>query len=85
VDVSHQYLRDPRTRFLITGLGYKFGRWKLNGQVWRDVENETYTQQTYKVHYSSQCWGMGFTYDIKPGERLYLFILDLKGLGTMKF
>jgi LPS-assembly protein len=85
VDVSHQYLRDPRTRFLIAGLGYKIGKWDLNGQVWWDVENNAYTQQTYKAHYASQCWGIGLTYQSKPGERLYLFVLDLKGLGAMKF
>jgi LPS-assembly protein len=85
VDISHQYLRDPRTRFLIMGLGYKIGKWMLNGQVWRDVENKTFTQQQYKAYYASQCWGIGLTYDIKPGERLYLFVLDLKGLGAMKF
>ncbi len=85
VDLSNQYLQDPRTRFVITGLGYKIDRWTLHGQVWRDVETRRNTQQEYQVHYASQCWGLGLRYVITPGERQYLLSLDLKGLGTMKF
>jgi len=84
-DVTHQYLRDPRTQFLISGIGFKIERWDLYGQVWRDVENRTITQREYKVHYASQCWGMGFSYMNKPGETQYLFMLDLKGIGAVKF
>jgi LPS-assembly protein len=84
LDLSHQYLRDPKTQFLIVGLGLKLDRWDLNGQVWRDVENRTFTQQEYKVHYASQCWGVGVSYINRPGDRQYLFLFDLKGLGGMK-
>jgi LPS-assembly protein len=84
-DVTHQYLRDPRTRFLITGLGTTIDRWSIHGQVWRDVENRNTTQQEYSAHYASQCWGLGLRYVLTPGERQYLVTLDLKGLGTMKF
>jgi hypothetical protein len=84
-DMTHQYLRDPRTQFLITGLGLKLDRWDLKGQMWRDVENRIITQREYKVHYASQCWGVGFSYMNKPGETQYLVLLDLKGLGGMKF
>ena len=84
-DMTHQYLRDPRTQFLITGLGLKLGRWDLKGQMWRDIQNGTITQKEYKVHYASQCWGVGFSYMNKPGETQYLVMLDLKGLGGMKF
>ncbi|HSA77994.1 MAG TPA: hypothetical protein VLG72_03945, partial [Nitrospirota bacterium] len=59
-------------------------KWQLNAQHWFDVENRTTTQKEYKVHYTSQCWGAGASYMAKPGERQYLFMLDLKGLGGMK-
>jgi LPS-assembly protein len=85
LDLSHQYLRDPRTRFWIGGLGTKAGKWDLEGQVWWDAEVGQTTQQTYKAHYASQCWGLGLTYIAKPGERNYLFVFDLKGLGAVKF
>ena len=84
-DVTHQYLRDPRTRFVIVGLGGKIEQWNVHGQIWRDAQNRNTTQQEYSVHYASQCWGLGLRYIITPGERQYLFSLDLKGLGTMQF
>jgi LPS-assembly protein len=84
-ELTHQYLRDPRTRFVIVGLGTKLDKWTVHGQVWRDAENKNTTQQEYQAHYASQCWGLGMRYVITPGERQYLLSLDLKGLGTMKF
>jgi len=84
LDLSHQYLRDPRTRYVIPGLGLKLDKWTLNGQVWWDNELKSMTQQNYKVHYGAQCWGLGLNYIIKPGERQYTFLFDLKGLGAMK-
>ncbi|MDA8099207.1 MAG: LPS assembly protein LptD [Nitrospiraceae bacterium] len=84
-DLSRRYLRDPRTQFLIAGLGFTVSPWEFHGQVWRDVENRKTTQQEYKAHYGSQCWGLGLSYITKPGEVQYLLVLDLKGLGAMKF
>ncbi len=84
LDLSHQYLRDPKTQFLIGGLGLKLDKWTLNSQLWRDVENRNTTQKEYKVHYASQCWGVGASYIAKPGERQYLLMLDLKGMGEVK-
>lgn len=85
IDMTHQYLRDPRTQFLIAGLGFKIGQWDMKGQVWQDVERRVTTQREYTAHYASQCWGLGLSYINKPGETQYLFTLDLKGLGAVKF
>jgi LPS-assembly protein len=85
VELTHQYLRDPRTRFLIGGVGFKAGIWTVHGQVWRDVEKKAFTQQEYKIHYASQCWGLGLDFITKPGERNYYLVFDLKGLGSVKF
>jgi LPS-assembly protein len=85
VDLSHQFLLDPRTRFWIGGLGTKLGSWGLSGQVWWDAQADQATQQTYKVQYSSQCWGLGLTYISTPGERNYLVMFELRGLGAMQF
>jgi LPS-assembly protein len=84
-DMTHQYLREPKTQFLIVGLGFKAGKWNLKGQLWRDVEHHVTTQREYTAHYASQCWGLGLSYINKPGETQYLVMLDLKGLGGAKF
>ena len=83
-DISHRYLRDPQTAFLIGGLGFSVNKWRLNGQVWQDMENHTTTQQEYQAHYGAQCWGLGVSYISKPGETRYLLVLDLMGLGAEK-
>ena len=85
LDLSHQYLRDPRTRFWIGGVGTTIGKWSLSGHMWWDAEAKEATQQTYKAQYASQCWGLGFTFITKPGERDYLLVFDLKGIGSMQF
>lgn len=83
-DVSRQYLREPRTEFLIVGGGLKLAGLDIWGQVWRDRENSATTQEEYKVFYSAQCWGLGVKYVKKPGEVQYLFGFELKGIGGAK-
>ena len=84
-NISHQYLKNPDTKYLIGGAGTKIRKWDLDGQVWRDMLLKQITQQEYKVHYGSQCWGLGVTFIKRPGETQYLLTLDLKGLGVLKF
>ena len=81
VNLSQQYLREPQTKFLIGGTGLKLGKWDLGLQWWRDVQNRKTTQEEYKMHYASQCWGIGLSYTVKPGETQFMAMLDLKGLG----
>ncbi|OGW48142.1 MAG: hypothetical protein A2078_01060 [Nitrospirae bacterium GWC2_57_9] len=83
--VSHQYLREPKTRYLIGGAGTKLGKWDVSAQFWRDMVQEQITQREYLAHYASQCWGLGLSFMKKPGETRYELMLDLKGLGTLKF
>ena len=84
-NITHQYLREPETKFLIGSTDFKVGKWDVGGQIWRDLVLERNTQQEYKFHYASQCWGLGITYIAKAGEKQYLLMLDLKGLGEIKF
>lgn len=84
-NVTHQYLREPETEYLIGSTDIKLGKWDVLGQIWRDLVLERNTQQEYQLHYASQCWGLGIMYVAKPGEKQYLLTLDLKGLGALKF
>jgi LPS-assembly protein len=84
-NASHQYLREPKTKYLIGGAGATVGKWDFDGQLWRDMLLKQITQHEYKVHYAAQCWGVGIMFVKKPGETQYLFTLDLKGLGALKF
>jgi len=87
-DMTHQYLRfsptNPRTEFLIGGTGFKIDKWNLSAHFWRDLENHRTTQEEYRAHYASQCWGLALSYITKPGETQYLVMLELKGLGAVR-
>ncbi len=84
-DVSHRYLRETNTKYLVGGAGLTLSRWKLSGQVWQDLETQQTTQEEYKAQYNSQCWGLGISYISRPGETRYMAMLELKGLGAAKF
>jgi LPS-assembly protein len=88
-NITHQYLHEsttnPTTKFLIGGIGFKAGKWDINAQIWRDMVLKETTQQEYRLRYASQCWGISIVYINKPGETQYMALLDLKGLGAMKF
>jgi LPS-assembly protein len=88
-NITHQYLHasttNPTTEFLIGGIDFKAWKWNINAQIWRDMVLKQTTQQEYRLHYASQCWGLSIVYINKPGETQYMALLDLKGLGVMKF
>ena len=84
-NISHQYLKQPVTKYLIGGAGTRVGKWDVDVQLWRDMVQKQITQHEYKVHYAAQCWGVGAMFIKRPGETQYLFTLDLKGLGALKF
>ena len=88
-NITHEYLHasatNPTTEFLIGGIGFKAGRWDVNAQLWRDMVLKETTEQEYRLHYASQCWGLSIEYINRPGEKQYKALLDLKGLGAMKF
>ncbi|HUJ19737.1 MAG TPA: LPS assembly protein LptD [Nitrospirota bacterium] len=84
-NITRQALAEPKARYVIGGAGAKAGKWDLDVQIWRDVVLKQNTQQDYKVHYASQCWGLGFSFTKKPGETQYMLTMDLKGLGVLKF
>ena len=82
LNLTEQYQQIPKTHYLNGGGGLKLGKWNVSGQWWRDMENRVTTQEEYKAHYGSQCWGVGVTFDRTPGETRYMVTLDLKGLGA---
>ncbi len=84
-NVTRQSRVEPKTRYLIGGVGTKLGKWDVDAQVWRDIVLKLTTQKELRLHYATQCWGLGISYITKPGETQYLLTLDLKGLGALKF
>ncbi len=84
LNLTEQFLYDPATYYLIGGGALKLGKWDLSAEMWRDIENKKTTQEEYKAHYASQCWGIGFSHVVKPGETQWKVLVDLKGFGGNK-
>ncbi|HWR72599.1 MAG TPA: LPS assembly protein LptD, partial [Nitrospirota bacterium] len=86
---THQYLRETgttkRTEYLTGTLGFNVLGWNVQGGLWYDLENRNTTQKEFRTTRRSQCWGLGLSYIVRPGETKYLLSLELKGLGTLKF
>jgi len=86
-NLSHQYTRSTTspTEYFTGGAGLKLSGWNLYGGLWYDLENSTTTQKEYRFSRVTQCWSLGLSYIMKQSETQYLMILELKGLGSLKF
>jgi len=84
LNLTEQFLLNPKTHYRIGGGGLKLGKWTLGAQWWRDVENDMTTQEEYRLTYGSQCWGINIAFTTTPGETRYTAMFDLKGLGSGK-
>lgn len=85
MNLSYQWARDSATPSEYIGVGgvLKLGSWELGAQKALDLQTRLATQEEYKVHYGSQCWGVSVVYTHTPGESRITGLLDLKGLGSV--
>ena len=81
LNLTHSYAQGG-AEYLISGGGLALSKWNLNAQVARDIQNKKTTQESYLLHYASQCWGLSLSYTVTPGEYRYTAMVDLKGLGS---
>jgi LPS-assembly protein len=84
LNLTHSFSQGG-AEYLIGGGTLALGKWGLSAQEWRDVQNKKTTQEQYILHYGGQCWGLGISYNRKPGDTQYMAMLDLKGLGSRAF
>jgi hypothetical protein len=81
LNLTHSFSQGS-PEYLISGVGLKLSKWTLKSEVSRDLLNKKTTNEDYKVHYTSQCWGLTVQYTVMPGEYHYTAMIDLKGLGS---
>lgn len=84
LSLSHSYYQGG-AEYMIAGAALALGKWSLSAQDWRDIQNNTTTQEQYLLHYGGQCWGLGLSYTHKPGDTQYMAMLDLKGFISRTF
>lgn len=56
----------------------------LSGKVWYDLKGGGVQELKLKSTYTSQCWGMGISYTRRPFEYQIMFVVEFKGLGSIK-
>ena len=82
LNLAENYVQSSAAHFIIGGGTLNLGKWTLNAEVWRDIENRQTTEQDYSVNYQTQCWGIKALIQERPGDYRYTVLVDLKGLGS---
>jgi LPS-assembly protein len=72
--------------FLTLEGGVKIGsHWDVTAKLWYDWHTGNFRETDGTATYSSQCWGLSFDYFNGPSRKQYMVMLNLKGLGNVKF
>jgi len=61
------------------------GRLALNSTLWYDAQAGRLEDLKLSADYSAQCWGVNITFNRRPDDYSILFLVELKGLGTISF
>ncbi|NOZ26023.1 MAG: LPS-assembly protein LptD [Nitrospirae bacterium] len=61
------------------------GRLAMGSSLWYDAEEGRLEDLRLTAEYSAQCWGMNITFNRRPDDYSILFLVELKGLGTISF
>ena len=72
--------------FLTVEGGVKIGsHWDITAKLWYDWHTGNFRETDGTATYSSQCWGLSFDYFNGPSRKQYMVMLNLKGMGNVKF
>jgi LPS-assembly protein len=76
---------DDKINFLSAEVGVMlWDAWGMSAKVWYDTRRDDFRETRFSVNYSSQCWGVTASYSKSPGDRQFMLLLNLKGLGVVK-
>ncbi|MHB8173008.1 MAG: LPS-assembly protein LptD [Nitrospirota bacterium] len=77
---------ESTVNFLTLDGGVKIGsHWDLAAKIWYDLHTGNFRETDGSATYSSQCWGLTFDYFNSPTRKQYMVMLNLKGIGNVKF
>ena len=86
LSLGQRYSREDDILFYTGALSLPLTRkWALNSSIWYDARGEGLKDLNISTLYSAQCWGINITYNKRPDEYSVFFIIELKGLGAIKF
>ncbi len=77
---------ESTVNFLTLDGGIKLGtHWNFSAKIWYDWHTRNLRETDGSAGYSSQCWGITFNYFNSPLRKQYMVMLNLKGIGNVKF
>ncbi len=77
---------ESTVNFLTFDGGIKLGsHWDFSAKIWYDWHTRNLRETDGSATYSSQCWGLTFDYFNSPTRKQYMVMLNLKGIGNVKF
>jgi len=83
--VIYSFDEDEKVNFLSAEGGVKlWDSWDLSARLWYDTRTDNFREIMFQVGYSSQCWGISTKFVNSPGERRFMVLLNLKGIGVVK-
>ncbi|HEB75872.1 MAG TPA: LPS-assembly protein LptD [Nitrospirae bacterium] len=86
VSFGQRYSRDDGILFYSGGVSLPVTRnLALSSSLWYDAEAGRLEDLRLVADYSAQCWGMNVTFNRRPDDYSILFLVELKGLGTVSF
>ncbi|NOY39675.1 MAG: LPS-assembly protein LptD [Nitrospirae bacterium] len=83
---GQRYSRDDDILFYRGGISLPVtSRLALNSALWYDAKGGGLEDLKLSANYSAQCWGINITFNKRPDDYSILFLVELKGLGTIRF
>ncbi len=83
---GQRYSRDDDILFYRSSISLPVtSRLALNSALWYDAGGGGLEDLKLSANYSAQCWGINITFNRRPDDYSILFLVELKGLGTIRF
>ncbi len=83
---GQRYSKDDEILFYRSSISLPVtSRLALNSALWYDAKRGGLEDLKLSANYSAQCWGINISFNRRPDDYSILFLVELKGLGTIRF
>ncbi len=85
LSLGQRYSREDDILFYTGSVSLSLSaRMTVGSTLWYDAGGGGLEDMNIGARYSSQCWGIDLTYNRRPEDFSIAFLIELKGLGTLK-
>ncbi|MBI5192728.1 MAG: LPS-assembly protein LptD [Nitrospirae bacterium] len=83
IGIGQRYSKYPKLKFLTAFAGLRLNKVDTTIDVWYDDKDNLVRESNYSMKYTSQCWGVTFSYKYRPEEKQFSVLLTLRGVGSV--